>query len=78
MNTRIRRWGNSLALRIPKEFARQIGLSSESLVSISVEGDRLIIEPVHRPTLDELLAEITPNNVHDETDWGGPMGKEVW
>jgi antitoxin MazE len=78
MNTRVQKWGNSLALRIPKAYAEQLGLSPNSPVKMSLEGERLVIEPAHRLTLSDLLAEITPENLHDETDWGGPVGKEAW
>jgi len=78
MNARVQKWGNSLALRIPKTYAEQMGLSSNSPVEISLEGNRLVIEPARRPTLDVLLDGVTPDNVPAETDWGKPAGKEVW
>ena len=78
MNTRIQKWGNSLALRIPKAYAQQLGLRSDSAVKILIEGERLVIEPVTRETLDDLLAQVTPENLHRETDWGVSVGKEVW
>jgi antitoxin MazE len=78
MNARVQKWGNSLALRIPKNYADQMGLSSNSPVEISLEGNRLVIEPARRPTLDALLDGVTPDNIHTETDWGAPVGKEVW
>ncbi len=78
MDTKIQRWGNSLAVRIPKAYAEQIGLFSNSPVRISLEGERLVIESVHRATLADLLAEVTPDNLHDETDWGASVGNEVW
>jgi antitoxin MazE len=78
MDTKIQKWGNSLAVRIPKAYAEQMGLFSNSPVKISLEGERLVIESVRRPTLAELLAEVTPDNLHDETDWGEPVGNEVW
>jgi antitoxin MazE len=74
----VQKWGNSLALRIPKVYADQIGLSSNSPVEIFLEGNRLVIEPARRPTLDALLDEVTPDNIHTETDWGKPVAKEVW
>ena len=77
MNTRIQKWGNSLAVRIPRAFAEQMGLQTDSPVNISLEGDRLVIEPV-RFALADLLADVTPENIHGETDWGAPVGKEVW
>lgn len=78
MNTRIQKWGNSLALRIPKAYARQVGLDLDSPVKIVVEGDRLVIEPASRVSLDDLLAQITPENIHGEIDWGASVGKESW
>jgi antitoxin MazE len=78
MDTKIQKWGNSLAVRIPKAFAEQMGLFSDSPVRISLEGERLVIESVRRATLAELLANVTPDNLHDETDWGSPVGNEVW
>jgi antitoxin MazE len=78
MESKIQKWGNSLALRIPKAYADQMGLSSDSLVRLTVQGDRLVIEPVRRVTLDDLLAGVTPDTLHGETDWGDPAGNEVW
>jgi antitoxin MazE len=78
ISARIQKWGNSLALRIPKVYAQKIGLEQDSPVQISVEGSRLIIEPKPRFTLDELLAEVTPENIHEEIDFGPAVGKEVW
>jgi len=78
MDTKIQKWGNSLALRIPKAYAERIGLRTNSPVRISLEEDRLVIEPVRRAKLADLLADVTPDNIHDETDWGAPVGNEVW
>lgn len=78
MDAKIQKWGNSLAVRIPKAYVEQLGLFSNSPVRVSVEGERLVIEPVPRATLAELLADVTPDNTHPETDWGGPVGNEAW
>lgn len=78
ISTRIQKWGNSLALRIPKAYAQKIGLEQDTPVKISVEGSRLIIEPTPRFTLEDLLAGVTPENIHEETDTGPAVGKEVW
>jgi antitoxin MazE len=77
MDAKIQKWGNSLALRIPKAFADQMGLYSNSPVRISLEGDRLVVEPA-RHSLNEILADITPDNIHAETDWGDAEGREIW
>jgi len=77
--TTIQRWGNSLAVRIPKPFAMQADLSENSEVDISLEGDRIVVSPaVKEWKLDELLAGITPRNTHRESSWGDRVGTEVW
>jgi len=77
-NARVQQWGNSLALRIPRPYARQMGLRHNSAVSIHLEAGRLVIEPVPRFDLDELLAAVTPDNQHGEIDTGPAVGNEVW
>ena len=79
MLTTIRRWGNSLAVRIPKPFALQTELSENSEVDISLEGDRIVVSPVAKEwKLDDLLAGITPGNAHKEMSWGDRAGGEAW
>jgi antitoxin MazE len=80
MKTRIQKWGNSLALRIPKTFANEAGLDQESSVEISVERGKLIIVPSAKPTftLKQLLAQVTEENLHQETDTGPAVGREAW
>jgi antitoxin MazE len=80
METRIQKWGNSLALRIPQAFAADVGLLQDSPVELTLEEGRLVITPVRagRFTLEDLLAGITPDNLHAEISTGAPMGKEVW
>ena len=76
---RITRWGNSLAVRIPKALAEQTSIREGSEVDLSVADGTLTIRPRARVySLDELLAQVTPENRHEETDWGEPRGKEVW
>ena len=79
MVTSIQRWGNSLAVRIPKAFAAQAKLSEDSDVEISLDGDTIVISPARREwQLDELVKRITPANRHREADWGSKSGKETW
>ena len=80
MKTRVQKWGNSLALRIPKVFALEVGLENDSEVDLSVQGGRLVLAPPAPKTysLEELLAAVRPSNLHNETDWGAPVGKEIW
>jgi antitoxin MazE len=80
MLTKIQKWGNSLALRIPKAFAVDVQLENDSLVEISVVKGKIVITPVPAPswTLDELLAGITKDNLHTEVDTGPAIGNEIW
>ncbi|MEX2119889.1 MAG: AbrB/MazE/SpoVT family DNA-binding domain-containing protein [Pirellulales bacterium] len=80
MKTRIQKWGNSLALRIPKSCAEEAHVTQDSVVNISVEDGALIVRPIEptRPTLEELLAEVTDSNIHGEVDYGPPTGREAW
>jgi antitoxin MazE len=80
MQATVQKWGNSLALRIPKAFAQEIGLEQDAAVMLAVENGRLVIAPVKDPVydLDDLVSQITDENQHDEFDWGPPVGNEVW
>jgi antitoxin MazE len=80
MLTKVQRWGNSLALRIPKVFALDAQLENDSLVEISLVDGQIIVKPVSAPTwsLEELLAGIHKNNIHHEVDTGFAVGNEAW
>jgi antitoxin MazE len=80
METRIQKWGNSLALRIPKPFAAEVGLEHNSSVEVSLVDGRLIITPVVKPTLslEYLLAQVNESNLHREVDTGPAVGDEMW
>lgn len=80
MKTFIQRWGNSLALRIPKTFAEEISVREGDEVEMNVAKGRLTIAP--RPPRDyrlsDLVAEIRPRNLHTEISTDDPQGKEIW
>lgn len=80
MKTKIQKWGNSLALRIPKSFAREVGLDSNSPVDVLVQEGKLVVVPETGPrfSLEELLQQVTEDNLHHEIDWGAPVGREIW
>lgn len=80
MNARVQKWGNSLALRIPRPFAAEVGLSENTEVELSLEEGRLVVRPRRRVKYDlaELLAQVTPDNRPAEADWGAPVGREEW
>lgn len=79
MKTRIQKWGNSLALRIPKTLALETGLEANAEVEIMlVNGQLVISSPPPAYTLESLLAGITDTNHHAEVDLGSKMGHEEW
>ena len=80
MLTRIQKWGNSLALRIPKAFAADTHLEQNSVVDVSVVDGKIVVRPAAETvyTLDELLARVTEENIHREVDTGPAVGNEVW
>lgn len=76
---RVARWGNSLAVRLPKMVAEQAQLREGVAIDIAVAEGCVTIQ--RRPpaySLDELVEKVTSDNRHDETDWGEPQGAEVW
>lgn len=80
MKTKVQKWGNSLAVRIPKPFAEEIGLRPDSAVEVSLERGKLVVSPTKTfsITLEELLEGITSANVHREVRSGAPVGNEAW
>jgi len=80
MKARIQKWGNSLALRIPKPFAEESNLHEDSPVEISVRSGKLVVVAIEEPqlSLEELVAKITPKNRHAEIETGASVGNEVW
>ncbi len=80
MQTRVQLWGNSLAMRIPKSFAIEVGLVDNTLVDIRLVDGQLIVKPIIQPefTLEQLLTEVTEDNLHDEINTGPAMGNEAW
>lgn len=78
MQIQLKRWGNSLGLRIPKGVAEAAGLKADDAVTIDSSADGFIVRKARRRyDLAELLSKVTPENRHDTVDWGGPQGKEL-
>jgi antitoxin MazE len=79
MNTQVGKWGNSLAVRIPGAFAKELQLEEGMEIDVERVVDGLFLRLKKREyTLDELLKQIKPENLHGETDWGPPVGGETW
>ena len=80
MRVRVQKWGNSLALRIPKTFARETNIREDAVVELGIEDGRLVISPAsqHVYELAELLKGVRRSNLHREVDTGAAQGREVW
>lgn len=79
MKTRIAKWGNSLAVRLPKPFLDELGFRDGSEVELTIRDGKLILSAADREyALEELVDGITAENRHTESDWGSPKGREVW
>ena len=77
-----RKWGNSIAVRLPAKAAKRFGIRDGAHVRVveEVKTKSFSIRPLHErdSTLEELVSRITPQNRHEETDWGKPIGREIW
>ena len=80
MHATIQKWGNSLALRIPKAYGEELGVKESTQVEISIDKSTLVIKPkkTKKPTLKALLAMINEKNRHEAIKTGPAVGKEVW
>ena len=80
MRVRVQKWGNSLALRIPKPFAEDAGVSEGTVVDVSVADGRLTASPIapRSVRLNDLLRRVTKRNLHGETATGRAVGREAW
>lgn len=79
MNTQLGKWGNSLALRIPGAFAKELDLAEGAEVEVTCVAGGLLVRPKKVAfSLTELLAQVKPEQLHGETDWGSSRGRETW
>ena len=75
----VRKWGHSLAVRIPKTVASQIDVDAGGFLTMYVEGESIILTPTHahpKYDLNELLAQMNPDNLHAEIETGAAVGNE--
>ncbi|MDE2794847.1 MAG: AbrB/MazE/SpoVT family DNA-binding domain-containing protein [Gemmatimonadota bacterium] len=73
----VAKWGASLAIRIPKAIAEQWGVREGSAVELESHGQQVVIRK-KRYDLTEMLAKVSPDNLHSEVDFGPPVGREEW
>lgn len=75
----LKNWGNSIGLVLPAPIAKAVHLVSGTKVEIDVTGDSVVIRKAPgQARIEEMCAAITPENLHSETEWGGPQGNEAW
>jgi antitoxin MazE len=80
MHTKIRKWGNSLGLRIPRSFAAEAQVEEGATVDLSVENGQLLVRPlrVRKYSVNALLRHVSRRNLHDEVSTGRAVGREAW
>lgn len=80
MITAVQKWGNSLALRIPKTFAEETQIHEGSSVDLSLQAGNIVVKAVRKKSfsLGNLLKGVTTKNLHEPVDTGGPVGREAW
>jgi len=78
MKTVIKKWGNSLGIRIPNFIVKEFSLKDGSSIEIEEKDDQIIIYPENKLKLNDLLKKIDKNNIHSEIETGDPVGNEIW
>lgn len=78
MQSRVSKWGNSLGIRIPRSVAVMAGITEGVCIDLRVEKDEIVIRKTRKYNLNEMLLQMTPENVHAETQTGTPLGSELW
>jgi len=78
MEAVIKKWGNSLGIRIPNVIVRELSLKDGSCVDINDTGKEIVIKPIQKNKLSEMLSKINEKNLHAEIETGEPVGKETW
>jgi antitoxin MazE len=78
MHSQVKKWGNSASVRIPAAILDAVHVSIDQDVDIRAENGRIVIEPLRKQlTLESLLSQVTPDNLHGEVDFGSSVGSEI-
>ena len=78
MTVALKKWGNSLALRIPKDIVNTLDIDNNSLMELDVSNGTLILKPKKNNLLETLVSQINSENLHKEVDTGRSVGNEEW
>jgi len=76
----VKKWGNSLGLRIPKTIANQINIQDGSRINLVLKNNKIELSPAasEKYRLYDLIELISESNLHNEISFGEPQGKEIW
>lgn len=80
MQVRVQKWGNSLAVRIPKPLAEDAEVTEGTVLNLAVSKGRVVATPIRKEklSLKQLLARVDKKNIHMDVDFGSPVGREIW
>ena len=78
MEAVVKKWGNSLGIRIPNLIVRELSLKDGSFVDINDNGNEILIKPIRKNNLSDMLTLINEQNIHEEIKSTGPVGNEIW
>jgi antitoxin MazE len=78
MTVPLRKWGNSLAIRIPKDIATTLSIEYNSLLTLAIIDGMLVIKPQKKSRLESLISQINSENLHNEISTGRSVGNEEW
>ena len=80
MRVRVQKWGNSLAVRIPKPLAEDAEVTEGTVLNLAVSEGAVVATPVQsrKWSLRQLLAKVNKKNLHTEVDFGSSVGREAW
>jgi len=80
MHVQVQKWGNSLALRIPKTYAKETNVRQGSAVELTLVEGKLVVTPIEKSSykLKNLMAHVHKDNIHGEQDFGPKVGSEIW
>ena len=78
MTVSMKKWGNSLAVRIPKDIAQSLSLDIDSMLELKIKDGMLVLEPKKDGHLETLVAQINNENLHHEVDSSVSVGNEEW
>lgn len=78
MEVKISKWGNSMALRLPKSVVNDLSISEGTILNVITKDNKIVAEPVKKKySLKELLNDVNNSNLHVETNTGVSVGNEL-